>query len=50
MSIAYVDTSVLTAIASRLRTGPLERTTESAFETVIEVALWWMNRKLARMP
>lgn len=33
-----------------LRTGPIKHPTETAFETVIEVALWWMNRKLARMP
>ncbi|MCY4587609.1 MAG: hypothetical protein OXB98_16355 [Bryobacterales bacterium] len=35
---------------SRLQTGPLKRTAETAFETVIEVVLWWLNRKLARMP
>ena len=34
---------------SRLQTGPIKRTTETAFETIIEVALWWLNRKLARM-
>ena len=35
---------------SRLRTGPIKHTTETALETVIEVALWWLNRKLARIP
>ena len=34
----------------RLQTGPIKHTTETAFETVVEVALWWLNRKLARMP